>query len=242
MRMKQGKKPTRSIRYLLSADGKLQRISLKRISARVKRVKKNQKPRRSIRLKNPAPAKDSTGSAWAIGSRARVLGLICVMATATGAMIAARPFHREDVSGAGVSTVATPPLRQAPTTSATETNRLVVDSAPKVEAADSTPKADGVESAPQADAPNLASVAIAGCVDLDDETFWLKDTSGTDAPKSRSWKSGFLKKRPAPIALVDADRALRLQGYVGQRVVATGTLENREMRAHSLRLVAASCS
>jgi phage terminase large subunit-like protein len=37
--MKQGKKPTRSIRYLLCADRKLKRLSLKKISVRAKKGK-----------------------------------------------------------------------------------------------------------------------------------------------------------------------------------------------------------
>ena len=34
---------------------------------------------------------------------------------------------------------------------------------------------------------------IVGCLTFDDGAFRLKDASGIDAPKSRSWKSGFLK-------------------------------------------------
>ncbi len=82
---------------------------------------------------------------------------------------------------------------------------------------------------------------IQGCLQAGDDTFWLKDTSGTDTPKSRSWKSGFLKKRPASIEMVDAGSGLRLSSYVGQRVAATGTMTDRRMRAHSLHTVAASC-
>jgi hypothetical protein len=86
------------------------------------------------------------------------------------------------------------------------------------------------------------SVTITGCLASDDDTFVLKDTTGTDAPKARSWRSGFFKKRSATIELLDSTNALRLPSYVGQRVAATGTIVNHEMRAHSLRRVAASCS
>jgi hypothetical protein len=88
----------------------------------------------------------------------------------------------------------------------------------------------------------IASVTITGCLERDDETFWLSDASGSEAPTSRSWRSGFLKKRPSRIELVDAGHALRLTSYVGQRVTATGTLVNREMRTRSLHRVSASCS
>jgi hypothetical protein len=93
-----------------------------------------------------------------------------------------------------------------------------------------------------APAAQVASVTITGCLEHDDETFWLSDPSGTDAPTSRSWKSGFLKKRPSRIELVDSEHALRLTSYVGHRVSATGTLVNREMQTRSLHPLSATCS
>ena len=113
-----------------------------------------------------------------------------------------------------------------------------VASAPK---ADATTTHAAVESTSNAASHTATSVTITGCVENDEETFWLRDTSGADAPKSRNWKSGFLRKRPAPVALLDANHALKLTNYVGQRVAATGTLVNREMRAHSLQRLATSC-
>jgi hypothetical protein len=115
-----------------------------------------------------------------------------------------------------------------------------VSSTPKTDA--TAPKAAAMESTSNVAGQTVTSVTITGCVANDEATFWLKDTSGADAPKSRNWKSGFLKKRPAPIELLDATHALRLPNYVGQRVAATGTLVNREMRAHSLQRVGSSCS
>lgn len=100
----------------------------------------------------------------------------------------------------------------------------------------------GTDSTSKVAVETVASVTITGCLANDDDTFVLKDTSGADAPKSRSWKSGFLKKRAATIEILDASKALRLPNYVGQRVAATGMLVNHEMRAHSLRRVGSSCS
>jgi hypothetical protein len=102
----------------------------------------------------------------------------------------------------------------------------------KMAAAETTSKAFDQDAPP---------VTITGCLQLSNQTFWLKDTAGADAPTSRSWKSGFLKKRPARIEVVDATRTLRLSSYVGQRVAATGTLVNREMQTRSLLPVAAAC-
>jgi hypothetical protein len=94
-----------------------------------------------------------------------------------------------------------------------------------------------------ADIRNAAeAVTISGCLQNGDDAFWLKDLAGADAPKARSWKSGFLKTHRASIKVADATGTLNLSTYVGQRVTATGTLANRTMQAHSLHRVAASCN
>lgn len=113
---------------------------------------------------------------------------------------------------------------------------------PTASAEESTQTAAELESTTTADVQNVAPVTITGCLELDDATFWLKDTAGGNVPKSRSWKSGFLRRRPSSIQLVDGTQTLNLKTYVGQRVEATGMLLNREMQASSLQPVAASCN
>jgi hypothetical protein len=95
---------------------------------------------------------------------------------------------------------------------------------------------------PNAAAQNATPVTIQGCLQAGNEGFWLKDTSGADAPASRSWKSGFLKKRSASVEVVDATDSLRLANYLGQRVSATGPLTNRRLQVRSLHRVAGSCN
>ena len=85
-------------------------------------------------------------------------------------------------------------------------------------------------------------VTITGCLEQNDDTFRLKDTTGTSAPKSRSWKTGFLKKGSASIQVVDASHRLKLTDHVGKRVSVTGVLVDREMRARSVQRVAPSCT
>ena len=101
--------------------------------------------------------------------------------------------------------------------------------------------AHGVELASQNQVTTPAPVTIAGCLERDDETFRLKDTSGEDAPRSRSWKSAFLKKGAAPVDVVDATKRLKLTNHVGERVSVTGTLSDGEMQIRSLRRITASC-
>jgi hypothetical protein len=52
---------------------------------------------------------------------------------------------------------------------------------------------------------------------------------------------GFLKKRPASIAIVEAADTVGLPRLIGRRVSLTGTLVNREIGVGSLRSIAATC-
>ena len=89
---------------------------------------------------------------------------------------------------------------------------------------------------PEAAETQLVATTIAGCLTQDDGRFVLKNVSGEDAPKSRSWKSGFLRKRSPTIELIDQAGTKRLAPYVGQQIETTGVLEDREMRVKSLRV------
>jgi hypothetical protein len=75
---------------------------------------------------------------------------------------------------------------------------------------------------------------------IDQQDFRLTDTEGADAPKSRSWRSAFLQKRPAPVSL-DALGSFPLKSDVGKRVAATGVLSGQALTLHSLRVVGTSC-
>ena len=83
---------------------------------------------------------------------------------------------------------------------------------------------------------------LQGCLEKSGDAFRLKDPSGTDAPKARSWKSGFIKKSPAAVDLVDPSESLGLANRVGTRVSVTGTLVDREMQAHAIHRLASSCN
>jgi hypothetical protein len=84
-------------------------------------------------------------------------------------------------------------------------------------------------------------VTITGCLEQDKDAFRLKDTSGSNAPKSRSWKSGFLKKKAASIEIIDAANKAQLPNHVGEQVAITGMLVDREMQVRSLRRLSSSC-
>ena len=93
-------------------------------------------------------------------------------------------------------------------------------------------------------AAGTTPVTITGCleVSVDQEEFRLTDTEGVDAPRSRSWRTGFLKKRSAPVALVEPPDRLALQTHVGRRVAATGLLTSHDLKVSALRVVGPLCN
>jgi hypothetical protein len=111
-----------------------------------------------------------------------------------------------------------------------------------------TPRAR-VETSRRIEAPAAApaasatpTVTITGCLQRDANNYLLKNASGGSAAGSRSWKSGFLRKRSPQFELVDTTSSLKLSSHVGKRVAATGVLVDRELQARSVRQVSGSCS
>jgi len=225
------------------------------------------KPARSIQLKpsprakKPMPATDAWRLPWATSTAGTVVIVMCVV----GALVllaAPQPYEPEVVAtlDAPLAATATTQPKKVAVWPRSETNTAATPSkplqttfepettVPNIPITHVTPAA-AVESVatPASAWPLLgptekvdvqtSAVTITGCLDLDDEGFRLKDTAGVDAPKSRSWKSGFLTKRTAPIELLDADNSVKLSTYVGHRVAATGTLVDREMQVRSVRRV-----
>jgi hypothetical protein len=100
---------------------------------------------------------------------------------------------------------------------------------------------DTASPAAKAAAATSPVVTVTGCLARDDERFQLKDATGADAPKSRSWKTGFLTKRTATIAITGVPNDPALSGHVGQRVSVTGVLVEHEMLVQSLKRVGDAC-
>jgi hypothetical protein len=117
-----------------------------------------------------------------------------------------------------------------------------VDSA-ALPAASEAPIAEPALLSASAVATGLAPVTITGCLEVSvgDGAFRLSETEGLNAPRSRSWRTGFLKKRSASVALVESSDPQAWRQQVGKRVAATGLLTSREMKVSSLRVVAPSC-
>ena len=87
----------------------------------------------------------------------------------------------------------------------------------------------------------VAPVTISGCLEREDESYRLTETTGAQAPKSRSWKTGFMTKRSADLEVVDPSKKLKLKEHVGHRVAMTGHLKEGDFRVHSMRHLAPKC-
>jgi hypothetical protein len=191
--------------------------------------------KKSVRLKKSTPrSKKSARFTGTIGQQAAVLVAIGVVAA--GAMIfvashsspsevAAADFQQEKAHARAKN------ASEAPAGAFVETTLAADTTAANMPGVDSA-KASGQKATP---------VTITGCLEHAHETFRLKDTSGVEAAKSRSWKTGFFKKSAASIEVVDGANRLQLPTHVGQRVSVTGLLVDREMQGRSLKRIAVSC-
>jgi len=184
-------------------------------------------PRKTVRAKKSARSKGTFGAAMIL------LALVCVMGAAM--VIAA---HDSTSPIAAATTTASE--RAAVDASPAETTKprpaapVPVSSEPAVSTPDETPTSTAGKTA--------APVTIAGCLARSGDAYQLKNATGADAPKARSWKSGFFKKGSATVDLVEAARAAKLRDHVGERVSVTGLLVDREMQVRSLRRLAPSCN
>ena len=85
------------------------------------------------------------------------------------------------------------------------------------------------------------TVTVTGCLETNGSNgFRLTDTEG-DAPRSRSWRSGFLRKRSTSVALVAPPDTYTLKTQVGNRIAASGQLTSRELRVTSVQVIGARC-
>ena len=282
VRVRKVQLPARSMRYLLSVDRSLRRVSLRKISVRAKNVHNRVRPRSAKKDAARETTRSSSASVtngWS-SLRAGALALVIVAA----ATLIAVPTLRSYSSTGSVQQAASAPQATPPPAPPLDTTKATTERVPAAAARISTPDTSAVsnrlvesprttavtwqhapaiahaeprlpsdpapipelkppaEPPTSADAMNDEAVTISGCLQARDGSFWLKDASGTNAPKSRSWKSGFLKKHAEPVQIVDTTKALQFSNYVAQRVTATGTLANRTMQAHSLERVSGSCN
>jgi hypothetical protein len=198
--------------------------------------------KKSVRSKTSAGAKKSSRvkrKSSTLGAGVIVMALVCVAAVAM-LMAAREASDVPEITTAAAETQMAADRTGAKKVAASRTSAAVPTAMPTtgVVAADDP----DMESAPESPAKKATPVTIAGCLERGNGSFRLTDTAGSDAPKSRSWKSGFLKKGSASVDLVESGNGLKLRDHVGKRVSVTGTLTDRQMRVQSMRRLAPSCS
>ena len=189
--------------------------------------------KRSIRMKQRPRTKASkraARTAWWTGKPAIAAAIVCAIAAMFVVFVPQRPH-----AAMGVKRMDAPIAR----VDSAETTDRRPDMATLPIAPPSPSRAPAVEPAPDT---KVARVTIEGCLERADDTFRLTDTAGANAPTSRSWKSGFLKKRPAAIEVRDSVKRVNLASHVGQRVSVTGTMVDRQMSVGSLQRISLSCS
>lgn len=179
------------------------------------RIKATSRSRKTVRPKKKAAPRISRGAA------AGAVGVAAVVFIGAAAMMSART--------PAPPAATRPAAAKIDTAAAASASDFAIDPMPAADAS-------------QPQATTGSAVTIVGCVERDAEGLRLVETSGEAAPRARSWKSGFLRKRSAPIDLVGVPKSLKLPAYVGQRVSVTGTLEDRELQVRSVKRVAASCT
>ena len=80
------------------------------------------------------------------------------------------------------------------------------------------------------------SVTMIGCLESDGNNYRLADVQGNQAPKGRSWKTGFVTKKTKNIDLVGAPASLKLQDHVGRKVSVSGLKDDEtHLKARSIR-------
>jgi hypothetical protein len=198
-------------------------------------LKKSTRSKTAAPKKSPATGarsrKKSKTPTWSVGAGTMLVAAMCV----TGAVIviAARELtpapRAAAVDTTNESVVATESSKVAPSSTADAPESAMAKA----------PETDTLE--PKGTVGRTAPVTIFGCLQQSNSAFRLTDTDGVDAPKSRSWKTAFLKKGAASIEVTDPGNRNRLASHVGQRLSVTGTLADRQMQVRSIRRISASC-
>ncbi len=86
------------------------------------------------------------------------------------------------------------------------------------------------------------AVTYVGCLRSEHgQKFMLTDIGGKNAPKARSWKTGFITKRSVDVEVVGT-KGLKLKDHVNHTVQITGHKNGNHVNAESMKMIGATCS
>ena len=182
----------------------------------------------------PVSAKPPSRGVWTLP-----IAMMMLVVGAGGLWIAVRESANSPQAASAADVVMKADAAASPAAKSTAAGAPAKASAPMTMPSDASKATDAPKS--QDAVAATRPVSVTGCLQRNDRGFKLKDPEGTDAPKARSWKSGFFKRSSVSVTLREAGSAARLSDHVGQRVSVTGPMVDREMRVQSLRRVAATC-
>jgi hypothetical protein len=96
--------------------------------------------------------------------------------------------------------------------------------------------------APAPKAKPVAPASLTGCLHNDGGHFKLTDLPDSQAPKGRTWKTGYVTKSNKDVEVLGAAN-LKLKDHVGHKVTIVGTRDgSTRVKATSLKMVATRCS
>lgn len=240
---KKDKRP--ALRYLLSADHRLRKLSLKKLSQQPKKAAGTKRASRSKAVERPAAP-----MAWLWSAKSRAVGLTAVGLVAAVTLFAAGDGSERPDAADEIGTPASEPRMMSGTGSPAPARAAKPVTPAKLRtpertkpAAAVTPVADaGISSAPAPESEAPGSVTVTGCLAKSKDGFWLKNASGAELPKARSWRTGFVKKNSPRIDVVPASATVNLASHVGRRISAAGVLADHELRARTVRRIASTCN
>jgi hypothetical protein len=86
-------------------------------------------------------------------------------------------------------------------------------------------------------------VTLTGCLRADGAKYMLTDIQGKQAPKGRSWKTGFIAKTGKDVEVTGASTTLRLKEQVGHKITVVGLKDgDSHLKARTVRQVPGVCS
>jgi len=87
------------------------------------------------------------------------------------------------------------------------------------------------------------TVTLTGCLRADDGKYMLTDLKGEQAPKARSWKTGWITKSTKDVEVVSTATGPKLKDHVNHEVSVTGARTGDDhVQARSIKHLAPSCS
>lgn len=118
----------------------------------------------------------------------------------------------------------------------------------KAPAKTATAKAAPAKAAPAKAAPAkvaaapVDSITLTGCLEADGRKYMLTDLEGAQAPKGRSWKTGFVMKKSKDVEITSSS-SVKLGDHLGHKVSVVGVRNgDTHLQARSIKQIAASCS